>query len=120
MPENEIPKTEWNLNQWKTNLIGENYKAGMNYFRQGYYQKSFGNWQTIRLTINSRIKPEDERLCEKYEQKIPTLIMKDPNYNKQVPSNNYKQLLKEYIKFVGKLLKSSGLDWTEKGEESLF
>lgn len=120
MPENDIPQTEWNLNQWKTNLIGENYKAGMINFNKRYYQKSFGNWKIIRLTINSRINDTDRKKCKKYEKFIPKLIIKESKFDMLVPSNKYVYFLEIYIEFVGELLKKSGLDFSEKGEESLF
>ena len=120
MLENDLPQTEWNLNQWKINLIGENYKAGMIHFNRGFYHKSFGNWKIIRLTISSRIKEEDKEKCKKYERVIPRLMIKESKFDMIVPSNKYIFLLEIYIEFVGDLLKKSGLDFTEKGEESLF
>ncbi len=120
MDEDDTGSIEWNLNQWKTRFLGEKLTDAIQDYERGYYERSFRKYKAIRQLIVSRIQPVELITCKKYEAFIPTLIVPTPGMNTYSPSINYTHILQNYGEYISKLLKELKLDWSEKGEESMF
>lgn len=119
MVNGDLPPTEWNLNSYKINFIGQKMIRCFEYFEKAHFIKSFKSCQAIQMAISNRLDPEEKKQCELYENFIPRQTFKDDQGKNHI-NWNYVRVLKKYIEYVQELIKSKGLDLSEKGESSLF
>ena len=119
MANGDLPPTEWNLNSYKINFIGQKMISSFESFEKSYYSKSFKSCKAIRMAISNILSPEEKRKCELYENFIPKQTFKDDQGKKPI-TWKYVRYLVKYIEYVQELIKRKGLDLSEKGESSLF
>lgn len=112
-------KTEYNLNDIKSRLIGNQQIIATHHYSHRRYVDSFMCWKSIRLLITNRLEKKEVTRCKQWE-----LLMlraggrvEDGRF---IRNGKFVLLLDGYVELIGDYLRKIGLDIEDKEDEGLF
>jgi hypothetical protein len=118
----EIPnQTEWNLNQFKIQIIGEHLIKATDFWAREFYTRSFKHYKAIRSVAMSKFSEDEIKKCRSMEVNIKRQIKIIDGIIKQVyPTNRFEIELDKYVEYLNSLLTKYGLDLSTKEDTGLF